>query len=279
MILAGDIGGTKVNLALFEDRQGRLHRVEETKFESRSYEGLEDILDEFLRQTGKPVDQAGFGVAGPVQDGRCEVTNLPWVVETDHLRRRLNLDSVWLINDLAAMACAIPFLQPAEIEVLQDGVPEAQGRFTILAAGTGLGEAFLVPAEGGKFLVLDTEGGHCDFAPRDREETELLLYLTEKFGRVSLERILSGPGLHHLYQFVSRYHSLSAPDWLVQELAATDPGIVVTRNGLNRKSPACVKALEMFVSIYGAVAGNLALQLLTRGGVYVGGGIAPKILP
>ncbi|MFQ5451553.1 MAG: glucokinase [Nitrospinaceae bacterium] len=278
MILAGDIGGTKVNLALFQEKDGRLERRDDAKYESRKFSGLEEILEDYCKQTQPALERAGFGIAGPVKDGKCEVTNLPWSVDANHLKGRLDLDAVWLINDLAATACAVPFLGSQEVEVLQAGTGEADQRVAVLAAGTGLGEAFLLPEGNGRYRILDSEGGHCDFAPRTKTESDLLLYLIEKFGRASIERILSGPGLSNLYQFVKGYFDIAEPAWLTREFREGDAGEVITRNGLAHKSPACERALDLFVSIYGAVAGNLALQFLTGGGVFIGGGIAPKII-
>jgi len=279
MILAGDIGGTKVNLALFERKGKGLEKVHEAKFESAKYSGLNQILEEYCRKKLPELKQAGFGIAGPVKEGRCEVTNLPWVVDVKDLKEQLQMEDVWLINDLAATACAVPFLKDTEVDVLQAGAEVADGRIAVIAAGTGLGEAFLMPDGQGRYLILDAEGGHCDFAPRTELQTKLLLHLKEKFGRVSLERVLSGPGLHNIYQFINEYHCFIEPDWLTEELRIGDPGVVITRCGLEKSASACEKALKVFVSIYGAAAGNLALQVLSRGGVYVGGGIAPKILP
>jgi glucokinase len=279
MILAADIGGTKVNLALFRQKSDHLELVDSARFDSRKYSGLEEILDEFCQTKHPELERAGFGIAGPVKDGKCDVTNLPWVVDVENIKKRLGLESVWLINDLAAMACAVPFLPDEELDVLQEGKAEAGGRIAVLAAGTGLGEAFLLPDQSGRYLILDSEGGHCDFSPRTKLEIELLLYLTEKFGRTSVERVLSGPGLNNIYRFLIECHSFEEPPWLAEELRDNDPGVVITKNGLENKSPACHKALEMFVSLYGAIAGNLALQFLTRGGLYIGGGIAPEILP
>jgi glucokinase len=279
MILAADIGGTKVNLALFQQESDHLELVDSAKFDSRKYSGLEEILDEFCQKNHPKIEKAGFGIAGPVKDGKCDVTNLPWMVDVESLKKQLGLESVWLINDLAAMACAIPFLPETDFDVMQEGNPEERGRIAILAAGTGLGEAFLVPDQKGRYLILDTEGGHCDFSPRTKLEIELLLHLTEKFGRTSIERVLSGPGLNNIYRFLIESDLYEEPVWLTEEFQENDPGLVITKHGLENKSPACHKALEMFVSLYGAIAGNLALQLLTRGGLYIGGGIAPKILP
>ncbi len=279
MILAVDIGGTKVNLALFRQENNHLEQVGEARFESQKYSGLEDILGEFCQKEHPSIERAAFGIAGPVKEGICNVTNLPWVVDVKNLKKQLGLDSVWLINDLAAMACAVPFLQDSELEVLQRGLREEEGRVAVIAAGTGLGQAFLVPDGTGRYLLLDSEGGHCDFSPRAELEMQLLDFLNQKWGRTSIERLLSGPGLYNIYQFLVECHSLEAPPWLDQEIAAGDPGEVITQNGLQGKSDVCTKALEMLVSIYGAVAGDLGLQLLTRGGLYIGGGIAPKILP
>ncbi len=278
MILAGDVGGTKVNLALFKESDNHLEKVEEMTFNSRDYSGLTGIIDEFRRRTSAAVSRAAFGVAGPVKNGKCELTNLGWVVEVRRLQEYFGLDAVWLINDLAAMACAIPFLEESEVEVLQSGSEPAAGRIAMIAAGTGLGEAFLAPVEGGRYLAIESEGGHSDFAPRSDEESRLMIFLAGEFDHVSNERVLSGSGLFNIYRFVRQQPSMREPEWLTRELQEKDPGEVVTRNGLSRKSPACHRALEMFVSIYGAVAGNLALQLLTGGGVYIGGGIAPKII-
>ena len=279
MILVADIGGTKVNLALFRQKDGHLEWVDSAKFKSQKYSGLEEILDEFFQAKQPELERAGFAIAGPVKDGICDVTNLPWLVNVESLKKRLGLESVWLINDLAAMACAVPFLPAAELDVLQEGSLKEEGRVAVLAAGTGFGEAFLVPDENGRYLILDSEGGHCDFSPRTKLEIELLNYLTKKFGRTSIERVLSGPGLYNIYQFLTEHHSFKEPSWLTQELRENDPGVVITKNGLEGKSPSCEKALEMFVSLYGAIAGNLALLFLTRGGLYIGGGIVQKILP
>lgn len=279
MILVADIGGSKVNLAVFRQANDHLEKVDEAKFESQKYAGLEEILNEFCQKEHRQFERAAFGIAGPVKEGICDVTNLPWVVDVKNLKKQLGLESVWLINDLAAMACALPFLPDSELEVLQEGQEVEGGRVAILAAGTGLGQAFLVPDGKGRYLLIDSEGGHCDFAPRAELEMELLDYLNQKLGRTSIERVLSGPGLHNIYQFLLECHSFEEPSWLAQEIQKGDPGEVITQNGLQGKSVACAKALEMLVSLYGAVAGDLALQLLARGGLYIGGGIAPKILP
>ena len=277
MILAGDIGGTKVNLAVFEETNGRLEKREERKFESRGYPGLVEILDEYLQGKSLSLSAACFGVAGPVKDGKCQVTNLPWNLDVVALKTRLGLDAVWLINDLAAMAASVPFLEADELECLQPGIEE-EGRIAVLAAGTGLGQAFLVPDPSGRYLILDSEGGHADFAPRNEQEADLLRFSLRHWDRVSVERILSGPGLVHLYRFFLERTNLAEPPWIVEQFKNEDRGAVVTRNALGKRFPPCEQALDLFVSLYGAVAGNLALQVMTRGGVYVGGGIAPQII-
>ncbi|MCH8156630.1 MAG: glucokinase, partial [Nitrospinae bacterium] len=205
MILAGDIGGTKVNLGLYREVDGRLESVEETRVECSNYSGFEQILDEFIGKTRARPDRACFGVAGPVKDGACEVTNLSWRIESGRIKEQLGIDHVWLINDLAAMACAVPLLGKGEVEVLQQGAGEVVGRITVLAAGTGLGQAFLAPTGVGRYYALETEGGHCDFAPRNPVEIELLRFLLNEFDRVSIERVLSGSGLYQVYRFVAEY--------------------------------------------------------------------------
>lgn len=277
MILAGDIGGTKVNLAIFQEDRGLLQLQAEAAFASQNYSKFEDILREFVSQAGAAVDVACFGVCGPVSEGRCQVTNLPWVVEVKSLQGILGRDAVWLINDLAAMAASVPFLASADFEVLQEGKECPNGRIAVIAAGTGLGQAFLVPDEKGQYIILDSEGGHCDYPPRNQLETELLRFMLKKFERVSIERLLSGSGLFLIYQFINQSNSFSEPEWLTKELREGDPAVAITNNGLHKKNEACLMALELFVTLYGAIAGNLALQLMTRGGVVVGGGIAPKM--
>jgi glucokinase len=277
MILAGDIGGTKVNLAIFQEDRGLLKLKEEATFASQKYSNFEDILREFLAQTKAVVDVACFGVCGPVNEGRCQVTNLPWVVEVKSLQAILRRESVWLINDLAAMAASLPFLDPEVYVVLQEGKECPNGRIAVIAAGTGLGQAFLVPDASGHYIILDSEGGHCDYPPRNQLESELLRFMLKKYERVSIERLLSGSGLCLIYEFVKQRHSFSEPEWLTAELHECDPAVAITNNGLQKKDEACVMALELFVTLYGAVAGNLALQLMTRRGIFVGGGMAPKM--
>lgn len=266
MILAGDIGGTKVSLGLFEGKT----RVAEKRYESRDFSGIEKILDDFLTGNDSKIEKACFGVAGQVIDGKCRLTNLSWQVETEHLRENLGIDAVWLINDLAATAYAIPFLSPEAFEVIQTGTSVSEARISVISAGTGLGQAFLVPGKNGKHIVMDSEGGHCDFSPRNELEAELLFFLQKKYSRVSIERVLSGPGLLDIYKFFKTKHA---------EYEAIDFPITIVERAIAKTSPVCEKTVELFISLYGALAGNLALQYLSEGGVYLGGGIAPKIIP
>lgn len=278
MILVGDIGGTHSRLALFSPDGPSL--VAEAVYSSRKFSGLEEVIEKFLGTVKPPreLDKACFGVAGPVRNGHCQLTHLPWAVDVESLQSLLSLAAIYLINDMVAVAAAVPFLQPAEVAVLQEGVPDPQGRIAVLAAGTGLGQAFLIPQERGPDIVVATEGGQCDFPPRQFEEMELHRFLTEEYGRVALEDVLSGPGLVRIYEFFKSGSAGPEPQWLAGELLGEDPAAVISQCGLARKNSNCEKALDLFVSIYGATAGNLALQLGAGGGVYLAGGIAPKIV-
>ena len=268
MILAGDIGGTKTNLALFDNTT----RIKEKRYISQDFTCIEKILDDFLEGNDCKIEKACFGVAGPVVNGKCSLTNLSWQIEASRLKEKLGVDSVWLINDLVAMASAIPILDSEYIEVIQSGTPVADGRISVISAGTGLGQAFLIPAGNGKYIVLDSEGGHCDFSPRNKLESELLFFLQKNYSRISLERVLSGPGLVDIYGFVQSV----AKDGQIETIET--PASIVER-AIAKSSPVCEQTLKLFISLYGALAGNLALQYLSNGGVYLAGGIAPKIVP
>ena len=272
MILAGDIGGTKTNLALFDNTT----RIKEKRYISRDFSCFETILEDFLEGNDSKIRKACFGVAGPVINGMCSLTNLSWQIETERLKEKLGVDGVWLINDLVAMASAIPFLDPEDIETLQPGTPVTDGRISVISAGTGLGQAFLIPAGNGKYIVLDSEGGHCDFSPRNKLESELLFFLQKKYSRISLERVLSGPGLLDIYGFI---RSTSNEGDSQGKFEAIDYPSSIVEKAIAKSSPVCEQTLKLFVSLYGAVAGNLALQYLSNGGVYLAGGIAPKIIP
>jgi glucokinase len=279
MILTGDVGGTKVNLALFDIKNGIPHLSVERSYASRDYPDLIHLLEHFLKETQPTLTHACLGVAGPVHEGRCEITHLPWEIDLHELKPLLGTDSVSLTNDLAALACAVPYLTSEELEVIQKGQGDPKGKIGVLAAGTGLGQAFLIPEEKGRYRVLETEGGQCDFPARNPLEISLWESLSQFSGRVCIEDILSGPGLIRIFEFMKERDQETEPDWLAEEFEQEDPASVISRNGLSKKFKPCEQALELFVSIYGAVAGNLALQMMTRGGIILGGGIAPEILP
>lgn len=277
-ILAGDIGGTKTNLALYSIQEGRLSLISKRSFQSKDFPDLEPLLKEFLSEASGAVTRACFGIAGPVVGDKVETPNLPWVIDGRELAGRFGLSRVVLINDLEATAYGILNLGPGELVSLNQGPPEPKGNMAVIAAGTGLGEAILFWEERG-YRVSASEGGHADFAPTTPLEIEVLVYLTSRFGHVSYERVVSGPGLWHIYCFLRDSSRLAEPPWLRERLAAEDPGQIISEVGLAGKADICVKALDLFVSVYGAEAGNLALKAKATGGVYVAGGIAPKILP
>lgn len=277
MILAGDIGGTKTNLGLFDidSNELKLRRLE--SYPSKNYPGLESIIAEFLETAGSGSVAAGcFGVAGPVVEGRSVTPNLPWVVASQALAERLSLASVTLINDLEATAHGIAELKAEEFVTLNDGEPEIGNR-ALIAAGTGLGTASLF-WNGERHVPSGSEGGHIDFAPRDKLEMQLLDHLLAKSSHVSVERVLSGPGLHTIYDFLRSVNFAEESSEVEARFAGRDPSSVIANAAIARESDLCVKALDMFVSIYGAAAGNVALVLKAIAGVYIGGGIAPKII-
>lgn len=277
LILAGDIGGTKTHLAVFRPENGKLVRLREGVFPSRDHGRLEEVLEKFLPSGSDPIECAAFGIAGPVLHGRSETTNLPWTVDAEKIGRAFGMPSVVLLNDLEAAAYGAMHLPEEDLFLLNPGKAAGGGNRCVIAAGTGLGEAVLFQS-GARHLASASEGGHVEFAPRSPLEVRLLEYLWARFPRVSYERVLSGPGLVNLYQFFRDTGSGPEPAWLPERLSKEDPGRVITEAGIEGKSPACRAALDLFVSIYGAEAGNLALKTMAVEGVYVGGGIAPKIL-
>jgi glucokinase len=281
MLLAGDIGGTKTNLAVFSPEDGPRAPLAEATFPSARYPSLEALVREFLSQVDLKVEWASFGVAGPVAAGRATITNLPWVMEERQLQEALNLSSVRLLNDLAAIAHAVPFLEPADLHTLNVGQPAPGGAMAVIAPGTGLGEAFLT-WDGSRYRPHASEGGHADFAPTNLSEVELLRYLQGRFEHVSYERVCSGRGLPNIYAYLKDSGYADEPDWLTEQLAvADDPTPVIVNAALDEERPCelCVATLNALVSILGAEAGNLALKVLASGGVYLGGGIPPRILP
>ncbi|HKD61492.1 MAG TPA: glucokinase [Terracidiphilus sp.] len=277
MILAGDVGGTKVHLALYDFTDGKLNDRRDKQFPAKEYSGLEEIVKEFLGT--EKVTAACFGVPGPVRQGRLRLTNLPWTIDSKELSADLDIEHVFLINDLEANGYGVAELSPEQIYTLSEGDASQIGNRGLIAAGTGLGEGIL--AWNGRIHVpYPSEGGHTDFGPRNETEIELLRFLQRKYnGRVSYERVVSGMGLTNIYEFLRDNQGMEEPKWLADKIAGVhDPNSVITEMALSAKSELCAKALDMMVSIYGAEAGNLALKMLSVGGMYVGGGIAPRIL-
>ncbi len=303
MILAGDIGATKINLALYDWDKERVDPIREDTLYTTDYESLEEALTEFLEETEsteddleetreesedpptKPVSSetlltaACFGVPGPVLNNACRTTNISWTINGDTLAEFLQIPQVRLLNDLEATAYGLQLLQPDEIEDLNPHAPSPppDGTRALLAAGTGLGESLLLWT-GKDYHICPSEGGHTDFAPNNDLEIELLRYLRTSYLHVSYERVLSGPGLHLIYQFL-RDTQKNEPTWFAEKLPTGDPANLIAEAGLEGKPEICKTALQVFISIYGAEAGNMALKTLAMGGVYIGGGIAPKILP
>jgi glucokinase len=302
MILAGDIGGTKTNLALYEWTTERTDALRLESFHSRDYNSLEEIIAEFLNPptppaavpdseaTGseggnnggashEPVDltAACFGIAGPVIDNHSQTTNLPWIVDGPSIAQRFAIPRVQLLNDLEATAYGILWLRPDELEVLNPGKPPKKRQaLALIAAGTGLGEAILF-WDGKSYRPMPSEGGHSDFAPNNDQEIELLRYLRSQYLHVSYERVLSGPGLHAIYEYL-RDTKKNEPTWLAEKIKAGNPAAEIAEAGLTGQAEIAKQALDLFASIYGAEAGNLALKALSLDGLYIGGGIAPKLI-
>jgi glucokinase len=276
LILAGDVGGTNTRLGLFEITRGRFRLLSEKTYLSKNYKGLENILVNFLKGQ-REIVAACFGVAGPVTEEVIVATNLPWWIDIQSLQKLLSLKKVEVINDLVANAYGISVLKKGDFEILNAGRIR-KGTQALISAGTGLGEAILF-WDGKQYVPSPSEGGHAEFGPRNHLETELFNYLSDRFDHVSYERVLSGEGLFHIYQFLKDSKRFgSEPSWLSDEMKGEDPPEVISQMARLRKSKLCWKALDLFTSIYGAAAGNLALQVMAVGGVYVGGGIAPKII-
>jgi glucokinase len=278
LILAGDIGGTNTRLAWFEVVDGALEPGAARTYGSQRYAGLAEIVLAFLQEAPGRLRRACFGIAGPVRNGRVEATNLPWVVDAQGLAGRLGLDEVLLVNDLEANAWGLAALSDIDFAVLQPGDPAPTGNAAVISAGTGLGEAGLV-WDGRRHRPIASEAGHADWAPQDDLQLSLWRFLAGEVGHVSVERVLSGPGLHNIYRFFRDAQGLTEPDWLTQALRGEAPAPVISEAGLQGRAEICVRALDLFVAIYGAEAGNLGLRMLATAGVYLGGGIAPRILP
>jgi glucokinase len=277
VILAGDVGGTKCNLALFSERNGRLTTVLTQRFASKEFASFDLIVKEFSRQAASylssdRVVSAGFGVAGPVIDNHVRATNLPWVVDARTLEEELEVEKIVLMNDLGATGHSIEHLPPEQFTVLNPGKPEPGGTRALLAAGTGLGQSILV-WDGGRYRIVPSEGGHSDFAPHTDQQIDLLRFMRRRYPQVSWELILSGRGFRTIHEFLApqvKHASFEDPD--------ADPAPEITQLGLAKSCPICVETLDLWTCIYGGEAGNLALKVLALGGVYVAGGIAVKII-
>lgn len=283
MILAGDIGGTKTNLALFQDQEGDYLPLYQSSYPSQHYTDLKQIVTEFLKSCVHLYDPASlsracFAIAGPVVDGVCHATNLPWIIDARTLSTALNIPQIYLLNDLEANAWAIEILTPENLLELYPGSGKKTGNRAVVSPGTGLGEAGLY-WDGKRYFPFACEGGHCEFGPRNQVQIDLCRYLYRKFGHASYERVLSGPGLLNIYHFFTDDMGRSEPPWLKEALKLDDPAKVITQNALNQKSELCDDALNLFVSIFGAEVSNTVLKFMAMGGAYLGGGIPPKILP
>jgi len=277
-VLAGDIGGTKTAVAIVEISARRLSVRRFGRYASAGFGSLEEILARFLARMGQYPAAAGFGVAGPVRAGRARVTKLPWVVDERRVARVTGIEHVRIVNDFVAAALGIPYVPARRLWTLRSGEPGRNGPMGLIGAGTGLGQAGLLKTPSG-WEPLASEGGHADFGPRNAIEDRLVRFLRKRFGRVSRDRLLSGEGLAHLYDF-ARSEGLAPESRLVaRAFSGADRAAVISRFGLAGRDRLCRKALSLFVSIYGSEAGNLALQYRATGGVFLAGGIAAKILP
>ena len=280
MLLAGDIGGTKTVLALYSPEQGPHRPLVKETFPSKAYPSLEGIIETFLdKNEAHRITHGAFGVAGPVVQDRARITNLSWVLEEEQLASAFDLEWVHLLNDLEAIATAVPIIPEEELTQLNDATATPRGAIGVVAPGTGLGEAFLVCGEEG-YRAYPSEGGHADFAPADEVQRALLTYLAPRMEHVSYERVCSGLGIPNLYAFFRDTGRYREPAWLREELAeAGDPTPVIVRAAQKERAKICTATLDLFINILAHEAGNLALKILATGGIYLGGGIPPRILP
>ncbi|MGB5715732.1 MAG: glucokinase [Gammaproteobacteria bacterium] len=276
-VLAGDIGGTKTRLAVFEVTATDLVTVVEQNYHSQEHASLLEITQDFLEHHSVSVTAACFGIAGPVRHNEVHTTNLPWHISSMQIAKHTGITRVFLLNDLEANAWGISALSADDFFSLQTAAGDPEGNRAIIAAGTGLGEAGLVH-DGVKLLPFATEGGHTDFSPTSEQEIELLRYLQQRYQHVSWERLLSGPGLVLIHEFLSNFHKREVPAWLVQEMHEGDPASAISMAAQSQRDDICEQSLQLFVHLYGVEAGNLALKTMASGGLYIGGGIAPKIL-
>ena len=277
VFLTGDIGGTKTRLALAEVSGDTVRIRREQSFASQRSTALEDLLQEFLHDQ-TDITAAAFGIAGPVQGEMAQTTNLPWRIDAAALRQQFTFSQCHLLNDLEATAWGLPALGAQDLLTLQTGAAGAVGNRAVIAAGTGLGEAGLY-WDGAAHHPFATEGGHATFSPRDARELALLHHMQQHHEHVSWERVVSGMGLRDLYDFMLAYRGATTPAWLADEIRAGDQAAAISAAALAGKDEVCVETLRLFADLYGAEAGNLALKLMSLGGLFIGGGIAPKILP
>jgi glucokinase len=277
MILAGDIGGTNARLAYFQPQNGHLRLISERVFPSREYSELGEIVSKFLQDSATRPEVACFGIAGPVQNGRVETSNLPWIIEQSRLAKQIQLPATLLINDLEASAWGIGALTAQDLISLTRVAPSV-GNQAVIAPGTGLGEAGLF-WNGSQHQVFASEGGHTDFGPRGELQIELLRFLAGRYDHVSYERILSGPGLVNVYEFLRSKAGGDEPAGFAEQLARGNAAAAISQAALNGTNPLAEQALDLWISVYGAEAGNLALKTMATGGIFLGGGISPKILP
>jgi glucokinase len=278
MILSGEIGATRTRLAAFDTEGNRLQCVVEKTYMSQEHGGLSELLAKFTRSEGIPVHSACFGVAGPVRAGRSKISNLPWIIDSRELEKQLKLGAVGLLNDLEAYAYGIDALESKDFVTLSEGSEDAEGNRAVISARTGLGVAGLY-WDGFRHHPFACEGGHADFAPRNELQMELLAYLQKKYGRISCERLLSGPGIRNIYEFLRDAHKAEEPAWLRDQInTAPDVPALISQLALEGKAAICEQALSIFVSVFGAETGNCALNFMSTGGIFLGGSIAAKIV-
>lgn len=274
MLLAGDIGGTKTDLAIFSVEGGPHSPLNQTQVHSPDYPSLQALVTEFLREAKTPVERACFDVAGPVIDGRVKITNLPWVMDEASLAKDLNLKSVHLMNDLDAVARAVPILRPSDVTTLNTGEPITKGAIAVVAPGTGLGESFLT-WDGSEYVSHSSEGGHADFAPTNERQIGLLKYMFKRFDHVSVEHVCSGIGIPYIYEYLRDIEQIPEKPEIVQLMSTTDRTAVITNSAFDQHNPSelCRATVDTFVSILATEAANMALKVMATGGIYLAGGI------
>lgn len=281
LLLAGDVGGTKTNLAIFSPEAGLRAPLVEMTLPSSEYPDFEALLQDFLSRIDHPVTRAAFGVAGPVVQGRATITNLGWEMHDAHIAGTFGFDMVHLLNDLVAIASGVPCLEEDDLHTLHVGEPQAGGAIAVIAPGTGLGEGYLT-WDGSRYCANASEGGHTDFGPTDELQIGLLRYLLQRWDHVSYERVCAGIGIPNIYDYLKHVGYIPEPQWIAEQLTEADdptPIIVEAARDAERPCALCRATLDLFITILGAETGNLAIKVLATGGVYLGGGIPPRILP